>query len=49
MLGHCSNTKHPGSYIGTKQELQQYVEDDETKKKKSKINEKIDKIKSILG
>ena len=39
----------PGSYIGTKQELQQYVEDDETKKKKSKINEKIDKIKSILG
>jgi hypothetical protein len=39
----------PGSYIGNREDLQQYVEDDETKKKKSSINEKLDKIKQILG
>lgn len=39
----------PGSYIGHKEELQQYVESDETKEKKSKLNEKINKVKNILG
>ena len=39
----------PGSYIGHKEELQQYVESDETKEKKTKLNEKINKIKNILG
>lgn len=39
----------PGSYIGNREELQQYVEGDTTKNKKSKINEKLDRIKSILG
>lgn len=39
----------PGSYIGHKEELQQYVESDETQEKKPKLNEKINKIKNILG
>ena len=39
----------PGSYIGNKEELQQYLESDETQEKKSKLNEKINKIKNILG
>ena len=38
----------PGSYIGNKEDLQQYVESDETKKEKDSINEKCDKIKELL-
>ena len=39
----------PGSYIGHKENLQQYVESDESKKSKSKLNEKIERLKSILN
>ena len=39
----------PGSYIGRKENLQQYVESDESKKGKSKLNEKIERLKSILN
>ena len=39
----------PGSYIGHKENLQQYVESDESKKGKSKLNEKIERLKSILN
>ena len=39
----------PGSYIGHKEKLQQYVESDESKKGKSKLNEKIERLKSILN
>lgn len=38
----------PGSYIGVKPELQQYVESNETVKYQSKLHEKINKIKNIL-
>ena len=39
----------PGSYIGHKENLQQYVESYESKKGKSKLNEKIERLKSILN
>lgn len=39
----------PGSYIGDKEDLQQYVENDETRKSLPTLNEKINKIKSILN
>ena len=39
----------PGSYIGHKENLQQYVESDESKKGDSKLNEKIERLKSILN
>ena len=39
----------PGSYIGHKENLQQYVESDESTKGKSKLNEKIERLKSILN
>ena len=39
----------PGSYIGHKENLQQYVESDESKKGNSKLNEKIERLKSILN
>lgn len=38
----------PGSYIGDIVDLKQYVESDETKKEKNKLNEKIEKIKGLL-
>lgn len=38
----------PGSYIGERESLTQYIENDETKKDKSKLVEKINKIKNIL-
>lgn len=41
-----SDPSTPGAYIGKKEELQQYVES--TENKKSKINEKVNKIQSIL-
>jgi hypothetical protein len=39
----------PGSYIGKYDNLAQYIESDETKKDKSQLTEKIEKIKSILS
>lgn len=39
----------PGSYIGNYEDLEQYIESDETKKDKSQLTEKIEKIKSILS
>ena len=38
----------PGSYIGDKEDLQQYIESDETKTNKTSINEKLNRIKNIL-
>lgn len=38
----------PGSYIGNREDLQQYVESDESKKEKNNLTEKIEKIKSML-
>lgn len=38
----------PGSYIGNREDLQQYVESDESKKEKNKLTEKIEKIKGLL-
>ena len=43
-----SSPSTPGAYIGTPDELQQYVESDSTNSMKSAINEKINKIRSIL-
>ena len=43
-----SEPSTPGAYIGHKEDLQQYVESDNTKKKDSIIDEKINKIKNIL-
>lgn len=39
----------PGAYIGTKEELQQYVETNTSNNVKPMINEKIKKIKNILN
>ena len=39
----------PNAYIGEPQELQQYIESDETKSIKSSLNEKITKISKILN
>lgn len=44
-----SDPSTPGAYIGKPEELQQYVETDETKTEKPALNEKIDKIKAILN
>ena len=44
-----SSPSTPGSYIGTQEELTQYLESDTTKEKKPKLNEKINRIKSILN
>lgn len=38
----------PGSYIGDKEDLQQYIESDETKTNKASLNEKLNRIKNIL-
>lgn len=37
-----------GSYIGSREDLQQYVESGESKKEKNKLTEKIEKIKGLL-
>ncbi len=44
-----SDPSTPGAWIGQQEELQQYVEDNSTNKDKAQINEKINKIKSILN
>lgn len=44
-----SDPSTPGAYIGTQEELTQYLETDTTKEEKPKLNEKIDRIKSILN
>lgn len=44
-----SDPSTPGAYIGTQEELTQYLESDTTKEEKPKLNEKIDRIKSILN
>ena len=40
----------PGAYLSVhgKEELQQYVESDTSKEKKSKLNEKLDKIEKLM-
>lgn len=38
----------PGSYIGNREDLQMYIENDESKGHKDTLNEKIDKIKKLL-
>jgi hypothetical protein len=43
-----SQPSTPGAYIGSREELQQYIESDESKENKSKLFEKINKIKNIL-
>jgi hypothetical protein len=43
-----SDPSTPGAYIGQQEELQQYVENNETAKHKQSVNEKINKIKNIL-
>ena len=43
-----SDPSTPGAYIGGPEELQQYVEDNETAKGKQTVNEKINRIKNIL-
>lgn len=43
-----STPSTPGAYIGTQEYLQQYVENDETNKSKSSLNEKISRIKQVL-
>ena len=44
-----SDPSTPGAYIGTQEELTQYLESDTTKEEKPKLNEKINRIKSILN
>jgi hypothetical protein len=44
-----SDPSTPGAWVGQQEELQQYVEDNSTNKDKLQINEKINKIKSILN
>lgn len=39
----------PGAYIGTRENLQQYVESEEKGKDKSKLNEKIEKLSKLLS
>ena len=39
----------PGSYIGSREELEQYVESDTTRNDKPQLTEKINKIKEILN
>jgi hypothetical protein len=38
----------PGSYIGNREDLQMYIENDVSKEHKDTLNEKIDKIKKLL-
>ena len=43
-----SDPSTPGAFVGTAEDLQQYVETDTTKIEKPTLNEKINKIKNIL-
>ena len=38
-----------GAYIGTRENLQQYIESEEKGKGKSKLNEKIEKLSKLLS
>jgi hypothetical protein len=38
----------PGSYVGKREELLQYIESEQKDESKSKLNEKIDKVRSLL-
>lgn len=44
-----SDPSTPGAYVGSKEELMQYLESDENKVGKPAINEKISRIKSVLN
>ena len=44
-----SDPSTPGAYVGSQEELMQYLESDNNKNNKLAINEKIFKIKSILN
>jgi len=44
-----SDPSTPGAYVGSKEELMQYLESDNSKIDKHNINEKINKIKNILN
>lgn len=44
-----SDPSTPGAYVGSQEELMQYLESDNNKSSKPAINEKISKIKSILN
>lgn len=44
-----SDPSTPGAYVGSQEELMQYLESDNNKNSKPAINEKIFKIKSILN
>lgn len=38
----------PGSYVGNYEDLKQYIESEQKDERKSRLNEKIEKVKSIL-
>ena len=44
-----SDPSTPGAYVGSQEDLMQYVESNTTKNEKPTINEKINKIKNILN
>lgn len=44
-----SSPSTPGAYIGSREELQQYVESNTTSQHKPSLNEKINKIKQVLN
>ena len=44
-----SDPSTPGAYVGSQEELMQYLESDESKVRKPAINEKINRIKNILN
>lgn len=43
-----SDPSTPNAYLGSREELQPYIESDETNKHKPMVNEKINKLKNIL-
>ena len=43
-----SDPSTPGAYIGRKENLEQYIENNESEKEKPKLNEKLLRIQSIL-
>jgi hypothetical protein len=44
-----SDPSTPGAYVGSQEELAQYLESYTTKEEKPKLNEKINRIKNILN
>ena len=44
-----SDPSTPGAYIGSQEELQQYIESDTSQQQKPSLNEKVEKIKNILN